>query len=382
MTDYVNILARAVTEKPNYEERRHVYERARQALVTQLRKTNPPLSESDITKQRLALENAIRDVERQVASGAPVAARQDNAPQSRAEDAGEHAVEDAVEKVAEEKPGLVVAPVIAEKLPPPLDRGDPLLKRVSTYPQAALKNIRRPSGFTLILSAIGLVAFLGIVAGWYFVRGHVASNNEAALGAKIADRVAEDQSLQTQNAAVAQTAYLVEENIDAQKGIETFRGKIAWRIDTQAGSENGAPEKIIRGLVEIPQRNLKMLMTVRRNADPALPASHTIELLFDVPKDFVHGAVESIAGVRMKPSEQASGLPLASAAARITTGYFLIALSAPAEETNRVLLRDRPWMDVLLIYRNGRRAVLTVEKGLAGENVFNEAFKAWGSGNS
>ncbi len=46
----------------------------------------------------------------------------------------------------------------------------------------------------------------------------------------------------------------------------------------------------------------------------------------------------------------------------------------------RVLLRDRPWLDVLLIYRNGRRAVLTMEKGIAGENVFNEAFKSWGAG--
>jgi hypothetical protein len=225
------------------------------------------------------------------------------------------------------------------------------------------------------------VALAGIVAGWFIVRGHMASDGEAALiGNKIADRVAQDESLQVQSASVAQSAYLSEENLETQKGVENFRGKVAWRIDTQAGSEGGAPEKIIRGLVEIPERNLKMLMTIRRNADPALPASHTIELLFDVPKDFVHGAVESIAGIRMKPSEQANGLPLASAGVRITTGYFLIALSVAApDDANKVLLRDRPWLDVLLIYRNGRRAVLTMEKGLSGENVFNEAFKAWGN---
>jgi hypothetical protein len=384
MTDYVNILSRAVTDKPNYEGRRGVYERARQALVAQLRKADPPLSESDITKQRLALESAIRDVEKQAAGGQPMIPKpaNDSVPDSRASEAGGAAVE----SVIAEEPRIAPAAPMPTKLKPITadigqGKGDPLLKRVATYPKGALKNFKRPNNLTLILGAVGLVAFLGILAGWTFVRGHIASDKEAALiGNKIADRVAQDESLQVQGATVAQTAYLVEENIDAQKGVENFRGKIAWRIDTQAGSEGGAPEKIIRGLVEIPERNLKMLMTIRRNADPALPASHTIELLFDVPKDFVHGAVESIAGVRMKPSEQANGLPLASAAVRITTGYFLIALSAPADDTNTVLLRDRPWLDVLLIYRNGRRAVLTMEKGIVGENVFNEAFKAWGAG--
>jgi hypothetical protein len=37
-------------------------------------------------------------------------------------------------------------------------------------------------------------------------------------------------------------------------------------------------------LIEVPDRGLKMLLTFRRNADPALPASHTIELLFEVPQ--------------------------------------------------------------------------------------------------
>lgn len=380
MTDYVNILSRAVTDKASYEDRRGVYERARQALVAQLRKTDPPLSESDITKQRLALENAIRDVERQASGGKPAPVSTNGTVlESRASETGEAAVESIMDEplnVSNAAPAFTSKSFSADMRQV---KGDPLLARVSSYPKTALKNFKRPNNITLITAAIGFVAFLGILAGWYFVRGHVASNNEVALvGAKIADRVAQDESLQTQNAAVAQTAYLVEENIDAQKGFETFRGKVAWRIDTQAGSEGGAPEKVIRGLVEIPERNLKMLMTIRHNSDVALQASHTIELLFDVPKDFVHGAVESIGVVRMKPSEQAAGLPLASAGVRITTGYFLIGLSAPADETNKVLLRDRPWLDVGIVYRNGRRAGLTLEKGIAGENVFNEAFKAWG----
>ena len=381
MTDYVNILSRAIADKPSYEERRGVYERARQALVAQLRKADPPLSESDITKQRLALENAIRDVESQ-ASGGKAASKPAGgaAPETHAGKAGNAAVESIIEDEQPLVPPATPAPVRLKTFAADLGegKGDPLLARVATHPKTALKHFKRPNNLTMILAAVGLVAFLGILTSWYFVHKNVASDNEAALiiGNKIADRVAQDESLQAQGATVAQTAYLVEENIDAQKGFDTFRGKVTWRIDTQAASEGGAPEKIIRGLVEIPDRNLKMLMTIRR-ADQALQASHTIELLFDVPKDFIHGAVERIGVVRMKPSEQATGLPLASAAVRITTGFFLIGLSVTADDINKVLLRDRPWFDIAIFYRNGRRAGLALEKGVAGENVFNEAFKAW-----
>ena len=65
MTDYHPLIARAVEglDKSSGEARRALYERARTALVTQLRAVEPPLSESEITKERLALEDAIRKVE-------------------------------------------------------------------------------------------------------------------------------------------------------------------------------------------------------------------------------------------------------------------------------------------------------------------------------
>ena len=44
-----------------------MYERARTALVAQLRSVNPPLSENDVTRERLALEESIRKVEAEAA---------------------------------------------------------------------------------------------------------------------------------------------------------------------------------------------------------------------------------------------------------------------------------------------------------------------------
>ena len=77
MTDYHPLIARAVEGLDNStgEARRALYERARTALVTQLRSVEPALSESEITKERLALEDAIRKVEAEAARKARDASR-------------------------------------------------------------------------------------------------------------------------------------------------------------------------------------------------------------------------------------------------------------------------------------------------------------------
>src|SRR2546423_725750 len=70
MADYYPLVAKAVAglEKNTGEGRRMLYERARSALVAQLRGMNdPPLTEAEITRERLALEEAIRKVEAEAA---------------------------------------------------------------------------------------------------------------------------------------------------------------------------------------------------------------------------------------------------------------------------------------------------------------------------
>src|ERR1044071_4831747 len=65
MADYYPVLTRAIgaLETSTAKPRRAVYERARQAIVKQLRSYDPPLSESEITKERLNLEEAVRRIE-------------------------------------------------------------------------------------------------------------------------------------------------------------------------------------------------------------------------------------------------------------------------------------------------------------------------------
>ena len=73
MADYYPLIARAISgldpSAPG-ESRRALYERARAALIQQLRSVDPPLSESEITRERLALEEAVRKVESEAAQRA------------------------------------------------------------------------------------------------------------------------------------------------------------------------------------------------------------------------------------------------------------------------------------------------------------------------
>lgn len=78
MADYYPLIARAIAgldpSAPG-ESRRALYERARAALIAQLRSVEPPLSESEITRERLSLEEAVRKVESEAAQRARDASR-------------------------------------------------------------------------------------------------------------------------------------------------------------------------------------------------------------------------------------------------------------------------------------------------------------------
>jgi hypothetical protein len=73
MASYYSLIAKAVAgldpDAPG-ESRQALYERASAALLAQLRTTNPPFTEAEITRERLALEEAVRKVEGEAAQRA------------------------------------------------------------------------------------------------------------------------------------------------------------------------------------------------------------------------------------------------------------------------------------------------------------------------
>jgi hypothetical protein len=179
--------------------------------------------------------------------------------------------------------------------------------------------------------------------------------------------------------AVAQRVVLYEEDQNDPQG-KRYVGSAIWRTETVSPGPGLAPELAIRADIEIPERKMSVTWSLRRNTDPALPASHTIEIMFKLPPDFPGGGIANVPGVLMKETEQARGTPLAGLAVKVTNGYFLIGLSAVDADVQRnvQLLKTRPWFDIPIVYNSGGRAILAMEKGPPGDRAFADAFAAWG----
>jgi hypothetical protein len=527
MADYYPLIARAIAgldpSAPG-ESRRALYERARSALIAQLRSVEPPLSESEITRERLSLEEAVRKVESEAAARARDLSRPDSGGRGRAGDAfragsrvapkpGEAAPNGASpaqppgQSPARARQPIVPTPPTPRPERAPLgqdDRGDqrsqrnlraeprqptvgmqdpalptrppqppsppappgirgfrdvtadaddlgraaaqagraarktyanvptqsPEFDRLEpsmedrgggepggpySYDESAEEAARyqlpaprpRPlpdkksgalgagGGFPFKSAiAVGVVLiFAGAAIVWgpklvSVVRGMLTTSSSPPVEApkdaslaprpKIADRVGQPSS-SDQIAPVAQRVVLYDEDPAEPKG-KQYVGSVVWRTE-QIKSAAGKPGDLaVRADIDIPDRKFKMTMSFRRNTDTSLPASHTAELTFILPPDFVGGGVANVPGILMKSNEQARGTPLAGLAVKVTDGFFLVGLSNVENDRarNLQLLKERSWFDVPLVYTNQRRAIIAIEKGSPGERAFNDAFAAWG----
>ena len=382
MTDYYPVIARRIAglKDNTAESRRALYQRVETVLVEQLRELDPPLEEPEILRERLSLEDAVRrveaDAERRVVdrSGESTPARR-RFPRTRVA-----AFDGAFVATGIEAPGLVPGSENTDPRGPALDRSAPSAENADRRRgRGRLVHLMAlTTAWFVVLASVALAltlywhrdqlkAWLGTspLAGWQ--REIIASRP------KIADRV--DPGQQALRAAGAQSASLYEEDPADRRG-RRYAGSVIWK--TEMVSREGEPRDLaIRAELEIPERHMRMILSLRRNPDKVLPASHTIEIAFQPAADF--GEITSIPALLMKSGEQADGSRLAGVTAKVTSGSFLIGLSAADSEMQRNLqmLKEQPWFDIPLVYENGRRAILAVEKGAPGERAFQEAFAAW-----
>jgi hypothetical protein len=442
MADYHPLISRAVAglENNTGENRRVLYERARAALVNQLRSVDPPLEESDITRERLALEEAIRKVEADAAkrarpdeeAGVPQAPRDEGmrgfretvaeadnlggaAAQARrsAREFYEAVPDDQRPRVDEGRggPGMhyfeppaaeqppVSEPDLVEEAPPPArphERLEGALQPTPSYDEHYVPPVR--SRGRIVKLVLLLLVIAGIAGAGYWQRKTISTMVASLRSAtapkphpaaapptrpKIADRIGESntapKTATAPAAAVAQKVVLYDEDPSDPKG-KRYVGSAIWRTETVSPGQGLAPELAVRADVEIPERHMRMTWSLRRNTDKALPASHTIEIQFTLPADFDQGGIGNVPGVLMKSGEEARGVPLAGLAVKVTNGYFLIGLSAVDidKQRNIRMLKERDWLDIPIVYTSGKRAILAVEKGTPGQRAFEEAFRAWG----
>ncbi|RST88250.1 hypothetical protein EJC49_00685 [Aquibium carbonis] len=177
---------------------------------------------------------------------------------------------------------------------------------------------------------------------------------------------------------VGQRAIFYEERTSVAQG-SAEPGATVWSLIQESPGNDLPPEPAIRAEASVPGRDIQLRMTIRRNADKSLPASHIVELIFITPENFAGGAIDNVLRMTMKETEESAGSPLAGMTAKIADGFFLLALNdeKQARDANNSLLSRQNWIDVPIVYKSGRRALMTMEKGIPGEQVFEQALRAW-----
>ncbi|XHB99949.1 hypothetical protein ABWH97_03165 [Nitratireductor sp. ac15] len=205
----------------------------------------------------------------------------------------------------------------------------------------------------------------------------VPSNGEAAQPSPSQNGQTESPNA-SEALPVGQKAIYYEERTSVSQGSADL-GAVVWSIVQESPGNDLPPEPAIRADATIPEKNLQLKMTIRRNADESLPASHILEIIFLTPDDFDGGGIDNVLRVSLKRSEQDTGNPLLGIPAKIADGFFLVALSDSTAdtETNMLLLRRQSWIDIPVVYKSGRRALITIEKGIPGDKVFNDVLNAW-----
>ena len=176
---------------------------------------------------------------------------------------------------------------------------------------------------------------------------------------------------------VQQKMILYEERLGQQQ-LEVKPGTVVWTLVSEP-SGDGPDEQVIRGEINNPEKGLSALLTIKRNTDPSLPASHLVEIVFALPAEFDGGSIDQLQRIALKQTEADQGTPLIAVPAKITQDFYMVALNdlEEARSTNVELLRDRSWIDIPVVYANGRQALITLEKGTSGTEVFNQALDAW-----
>ena len=179
-----------------------------------------------------------------------------------------------------------------------------------------------------------------------------------------------------EDSLVAQPATLYEQPLDPNaqaNGMLAIKAAVTWSYvpDSDGGQ--------IVANIDVPDRGMKLALSISKNTDTTLPVSHIIQMKFTLPPNFPGKSISDVPRLMSKSAEDARGSPLIGAPAKGAQG-FVIVLSNEASDLNANLaLLHQDWFDLYLVYGNGQRALITFEKGAPGERVFEKAFGAWES---
>jgi hypothetical protein len=415
MADYFPLISRAVTAlSPNTREAREaLYARAREALTRQLTTLDPPIPEADLWRERNALEETIRRVEVQfpppprpearpvpppmpvVVPGPPKGIRPTvPAPGAKVADPARG---DGGVAAAEPKPDQDEEPVTGPEAAASDAQAGEIVKRPKVGATEGASKAFRSRKITGIVFALPLMLAVGGLA--YVLRDDPAlydrkepapAQPDAAAQRKSDGRLdgtssqapvsgprpATQQPSVTPALPVASRAIFFEETASDPRGIQSD-GQIIWRLETVAGATGQPPETAARGSVAFPAARMGLEIVFRRNRDAALPASHTVELVFK-PEEGREGVTE-IGPIEARDQESQPGYQLRGAMVPVGVNLFLVGLdrSDAVAERNVEAMRDQRFFAFQFRMANNRVGAILIEKGQTGDRVFREATEAW-----
>jgi hypothetical protein len=176
----------------------------------------------------------------------------------------------------------------------------------------------------------------------------------------------------------AQLALLYEEDTSDPAG-KKFLGSAYWRTRVESSGQPSSARSILILDLEIPEKQLVLNMTMRPTTEEGATMSHLMEFKFKATGGGDLDMISDVLGIMMKKDEKSSGAQLAGQIMRVAPGHFFYGWSEANGDAQRnlQLFQERSWIDIAMVYKNGIRSILAVEKGAAGELVINHAIANW-----
>jgi hypothetical protein len=206
------------------------------------------------------------------------------------------------------------------------------------------------------------------------------ADQSAAQGAAPASPAAATQNPPAASAAPApsagRAAMLVASADNPQKPVVSL-GSTVWSLIPPAPGQPGTVA--VKAEADIPDLKMHATMTLRKNTDPTLQATHTIDLKFSFADGAPITGFKDVGLPQMRMEDSTAAEALNSVKVKISDTYFLIALAKGDSDTarNLDLMQTRSWFDFPLLLNDDRIAKVVFQKSPEGQAMLEKAFDAW-----
>jgi hypothetical protein len=176
--------------------------------------------------------------------------------------------------------------------------------------------------------------------------------------------------------SAGRAAMLVASADNPQKPVVSL-GSTVWSLIPPA--PNQPATVAVKAEADIPDLKMHATMTLRKNTDPTLQATHTIDLKFSFAEGAPITGFKDVGLPQMRKEDSTAAEALTSVKVKISDTYFLIALAKDESDTarNLDLMQTRSWFDFPLLLNDDRIAKVVFQKSPEGQAMLEKAFDAW-----